>query len=92
MSGGSRGYRRTSQPEKWVLDNAEEIEHLERLLNTIKDIELTWLEAGVFLHYFSRGLDLGSTADIIGCHIYEAQAAEESLIRKVAKKLYNGQL
>jgi DNA-directed RNA polymerase specialized sigma24 family protein len=91
-SGGSRGYSRTSHPESWVVENSETIEKVERLLDAVRDLELTWLEAGVLMHYYFRGFSLEDAADIMGCHVAEAQAAERSLIEKVARRLFPGEL
>ena len=91
-SGGSRGYARKSYPESWVVENSETIEKVERLLDAVRDLELTWLEAGVLMHYYFRGFSLEDAADIMGCHVAEAQAAERSLIEKVARRLFPGEL
>jgi DNA-directed RNA polymerase specialized sigma24 family protein len=75
-----------------VVKNSETIEKVERLLDAVKDLELTWLEAGVLMHYYFRGFSLEDAADIMGCHVAEAQAAERSLIEKVARRLFPGEL
>ncbi len=44
------------------------------------------------MHLYFRGFSLEDAADIMGCHVAEAQAAERSLIEKVARRLFPGEL
>jgi hypothetical protein len=63
---------------------------VQRFLDLIGSIELTWLEAKVLFHHYYRNIDIGGAAERAGCHVTEAQAARETLVRKVAIKLgYN---
>lgn len=77
----------TSQPERWVLQNSEEIAKVQKFLNLIGSIELTWLEAIILFHHYYRGVSLADAASVAGCHVRDAQSARDNLIRKVAARL-----
>lgn len=87
MGGKGRRPSATSQPERWVIENEVEIERVQKFLDLIGNIELTWREAGVLLHHYYSGFTVDDVADIVGCHVTEAVAANDTLIKKVAVAL-----
>ncbi|NPV80184.1 MAG: hypothetical protein HPY52_07890 [Firmicutes bacterium] len=55
------------------------------MMDILRPIELTWLEAVVLLHYYFRNLTLEDTATAAGAHIFEIMKARDSLLTKVAR-------
>ncbi|HHY92860.1 MAG TPA: hypothetical protein GX511_05925 [Firmicutes bacterium] len=56
-------------------------------MELIRPLVLTWLEAGVLLHYYWRGLTLGEVADTLHRHVCEVQEARRTLVAKFAVAL-----
>ena len=73
--------------EQSVIENEKDTQQVEEFLALIRDIELSWQEAGVLLQHIYNGFDITGTADILNITEHEARTADRTLIRKVAVAL-----
>lgn len=70
-----------------MLENEEDIFLAKALLDTLRPLALTWLEASVLLHYYFWDWPLDRVAEAAHCHIAEVLAARRSLVSKAAVAL-----
>lgn len=77
----------SSEQERYAIANERDLRKAKVLMDILRPIELTWLEAAVLLHYYFRNLTLEDTATAAGRHVREIEAARRSLLAKVAVAL-----
>jgi len=74
-------------PERWVIENYHATDKIERFLDLINGIKLTWLEAAVLLQNIYQGFSFADVADNMNVKECQVDKAYSSLIRKVAMAL-----
>lgn len=67
-----------------MLQNEQSIRKAAEIMAILRPIELTWLEAAVLLHYYTRYLSVQDVADLVNLRLEDVEAARWSLVRKVA--------
>lgn len=76
-----------SPQEAFLLANEEEIRKADAIIQALRPVRLTWLEAAVFHHYYWHALDLFTVAEITERSPKELEAARRTLVTKVAAAL-----
>ena len=76
-----------SEPERYVLQNDQDILRAKAFLDLIRPVRIAWLEAAVLLHHYTFGWRLPEVTRIVRRPLREVLAARDSLVRKVAAAL-----
>lgn len=77
----------TSEVERWVLRHDWEIAAAGRILATLQEVTVTFIEAQVLYWCIWKGAPFDRLADFLDVRVDELVAAERSLLSKVAEAM-----
>jgi len=70
-----------------VIENEKDLRLATAIVNALRPLRLTWLEAAVFHHYYWCALSMGTVAEITGRSLRELATARTTLVTKAAAAL-----